>query len=161
MQSKLIICCVFLLQTAFRVLQQHPQVLGSRIGMMGLSLGASFTLKMAVYSEVIKVKFMIFMRLHLFKDPLLDRKTVLWLVICQRNQKIFTFTAGQCCEFSCQSWTPFKWSNLSLKCNCYNFDVSLCGVSAQFYAKSSQFIYRAHLKTTKLDQSALERNTTK
>ncbi|XP_044212462.1 peroxisomal succinyl-coenzyme A thioesterase-like [Thunnus albacares] len=42
-------------ETAFRVLQQHPQVLGSRIGMMGLSLGASFTLKMAAYSEVIKL----------------------------------------------------------------------------------------------------------
>ncbi|XP_044211588.1 peroxisomal succinyl-coenzyme A thioesterase-like [Thunnus albacares] len=42
-------------ETAFRVLQQHPQVLGSRIGMVGLSLGASFTLKMAVYSEVIKL----------------------------------------------------------------------------------------------------------
>uniref|UniRef100_A0A3B3IC71 Acyl-CoA thioesterase 19 n=1 Tax=Oryzias latipes TaxID=8090 RepID=A0A3B3IC71_ORYLA len=34
-------------QTAYRVLQQHPQVLGSRIAMLGLSLGTVFTLKMA------------------------------------------------------------------------------------------------------------------
>ncbi|KAF0040309.1 hypothetical protein F2P81_006207 [Scophthalmus maximus] len=41
-------------QTAYRVLQQHPQVLGSRIAMLGLSLGSSVTLKVAVYSEIIK-----------------------------------------------------------------------------------------------------------
>uniref|UniRef100_H2MXC6 Acyl-CoA thioesterase 19 n=1 Tax=Oryzias latipes TaxID=8090 RepID=H2MXC6_ORYLA len=35
-----------------QVLQQHPQVLGSRIAMLGLSLGTVFTLKMAVYSPV-------------------------------------------------------------------------------------------------------------
>ncbi|XP_073327977.1 peroxisomal succinyl-coenzyme A thioesterase-like [Pagrus major] len=43
-------------ETAYRVLEQHPQVLSSRIGMLGLSLGASMTLKMAVYSQVIKLK---------------------------------------------------------------------------------------------------------
>ncbi|XP_035520713.1 peroxisomal succinyl-coenzyme A thioesterase-like [Morone saxatilis] len=42
------------MQTAYRVLQQHPQVLGSRIAMLGLSLSTSFTLKMAVYSQAIK-----------------------------------------------------------------------------------------------------------
>ncbi|XP_053175579.1 peroxisomal succinyl-coenzyme A thioesterase-like [Scomber japonicus] len=43
-------------ETAYRVLQQHPQVLGSRIGMMGLSFGTSITLKMAAYSEVVKLR---------------------------------------------------------------------------------------------------------
>lgn len=47
---------VLLLQTAYRVLEQHPQVLGSRIAMLGLSFGTSVTLKMAAYSEVIKVR---------------------------------------------------------------------------------------------------------
>ena len=44
-----------MLQRAYKVLEQHPQVLSSRIGMLGLSMGASMTLKMAVYSQVIKV----------------------------------------------------------------------------------------------------------
>uniref|UniRef100_A0A3P9KER2 Acyl-CoA thioesterase 19 n=1 Tax=Oryzias latipes TaxID=8090 RepID=A0A3P9KER2_ORYLA len=43
-------------ETAYRVLQQHPQVLGSRIAMLGLSLGTVFTLKMAVYSPVVKLR---------------------------------------------------------------------------------------------------------
>uniref|UniRef100_A0A3B3CIG0 Acyl-CoA thioesterase 19 n=1 Tax=Oryzias melastigma TaxID=30732 RepID=A0A3B3CIG0_ORYME len=43
-------------ETAYRVLQQHPQVLGSRIAMLGLSLGSVFTLKMAVYSPVVKLR---------------------------------------------------------------------------------------------------------
>ncbi|XP_039882516.1 peroxisomal succinyl-coenzyme A thioesterase-like isoform X2 [Simochromis diagramma] len=42
-------------ETAYRVLQQHPQVCGSKIAMIGLSFGTSITLKMAVYSEVIKL----------------------------------------------------------------------------------------------------------
>uniref|UniRef100_A0A3P8U0Y0 Acyl-CoA thioesterase 19 n=1 Tax=Amphiprion percula TaxID=161767 RepID=A0A3P8U0Y0_AMPPE len=42
-------------ETAYRVLQQHPQVLGSRIAMLALSLGTSITLRMAVNSQVIKV----------------------------------------------------------------------------------------------------------
>ncbi|AWP07914.1 putative acyl-coenzyme A thioesterase 4-like isoform 5, partial [Scophthalmus maximus] len=46
--------------TAYRVLQQHPQVLGSSIAMLGFSLGTSVTLKMAVYSEVIKVRQSVF-----------------------------------------------------------------------------------------------------
>ncbi|XP_023125506.2 peroxisomal succinyl-coenzyme A thioesterase-like isoform X1 [Amphiprion ocellaris] len=43
-------------ETAYRVLQKHPQVCGSRIAMLGLSFGASFTLKMAVYSQVMKLR---------------------------------------------------------------------------------------------------------
>ncbi|KAM7397318.1 hypothetical protein PAMP_020302 [Pampus punctatissimus] len=43
-------------ETAYRVLQQHPQVLGSSIGMLGLSFGTSVTLKMAAYSEVVKLR---------------------------------------------------------------------------------------------------------
>ncbi|TNN26689.1 hypothetical protein EYF80_063175 [Liparis tanakae] len=43
------------LQTAYRVLEQHPQIIGSRIAMLGLSFGTSVTLRMAVYSQVIKV----------------------------------------------------------------------------------------------------------
>ncbi|XP_040894681.1 peroxisomal succinyl-coenzyme A thioesterase-like [Toxotes jaculatrix] len=42
-------------ETAYRVLQQHPQVLGSRIAMLGLSFGTSITLKMAAYSQVVKL----------------------------------------------------------------------------------------------------------
>uniref|UniRef100_A0A669CTL2 Acyl-coenzyme A thioesterase 4 n=1 Tax=Oreochromis niloticus TaxID=8128 RepID=A0A669CTL2_ORENI len=42
-------------ETAYRVLQQHPQVCGSKIAMIGLSFGTSMTLKMAIYSEVIKL----------------------------------------------------------------------------------------------------------
>uniref|UniRef100_A0A3Q0QU77 Acyl-CoA thioesterase 19 n=1 Tax=Amphilophus citrinellus TaxID=61819 RepID=A0A3Q0QU77_AMPCI len=42
-------------ETAYRVLQQHPQVCSSRIAMMGLSFGTSITLKMAIYSKVIKL----------------------------------------------------------------------------------------------------------
>ncbi|KAI4791478.1 hypothetical protein KUCAC02_033985 [Chaenocephalus aceratus] len=41
-------------ETAYRVLEQHPQILGSRIAMLGLSFGAGITLRMAVYSQVIK-----------------------------------------------------------------------------------------------------------
>ncbi|XP_045892687.1 peroxisomal succinyl-coenzyme A thioesterase-like [Micropterus dolomieu] len=43
-------------ETAYRVLEQHPQVLSSRIAMMGLSFGTSITLKMAAYSQVIKLR---------------------------------------------------------------------------------------------------------
>ncbi|XP_071314725.1 peroxisomal succinyl-coenzyme A thioesterase-like [Trachinotus anak] len=43
-------------ETAYRVLQQHPQVLGSRIAMLGLSFGTSVTLKMAAYSQVVKLR---------------------------------------------------------------------------------------------------------
>ncbi|XP_044048884.1 peroxisomal succinyl-coenzyme A thioesterase-like isoform X2 [Siniperca chuatsi] len=43
-------------ETAYRVLEQHPQVLGSRIAMLGLSLGSSVTLKLAAYSQVIKLR---------------------------------------------------------------------------------------------------------
>ncbi|XP_013885522.1 acyl-coenzyme A thioesterase 4 [Austrofundulus limnaeus] len=43
-------------ETAYRVLSQHPQILGSRIAMLGLSLGTSITLRMAVYSKVVKLR---------------------------------------------------------------------------------------------------------
>ncbi|KAK5866846.1 hypothetical protein PBY51_011388 [Eleginops maclovinus] len=43
-------------ETAFRVLEQHPQILGSRIAMLGLSFGTAVTLRMAVYSEVMKLR---------------------------------------------------------------------------------------------------------
>ncbi|KAM7003214.1 LOW QUALITY PROTEIN: peroxisomal succinyl-coenzyme A thioesterase-like [Tautogolabrus adspersus] len=43
-------------EKAYEVLEQHPQVLGSRIAMLGLSFGTSMTLKMAVYSEVVKLR---------------------------------------------------------------------------------------------------------
>ncbi|KAI3370575.1 hypothetical protein L3Q82_007144 [Scortum barcoo] len=42
-------------ETAYRVLEQHPQVLGSRIAMLGLSLGSVIMLNLAVYSQVVKV----------------------------------------------------------------------------------------------------------
>lgn len=45
-----------MMQKAYKILEQHPQVHGSSIGMLGLSLGTSITLKMAVYSEVMKVR---------------------------------------------------------------------------------------------------------
>uniref|UniRef100_A0A672YD03 Acyl-CoA thioesterase 19 n=1 Tax=Sphaeramia orbicularis TaxID=375764 RepID=A0A672YD03_9TELE len=43
-------------ETALRVLQQHPQILSSSIAMLGLSFGASMTLKMAAYSDVVKFR---------------------------------------------------------------------------------------------------------
>ncbi|XP_034033242.1 acyl-coenzyme A thioesterase 1-like [Thalassophryne amazonica] len=43
-------------ETALKVLQRHPQVMESRIAMLGLSFGAAMTLKMAVYSEAVKLR---------------------------------------------------------------------------------------------------------
>ncbi|XP_037308192.2 acyl-coenzyme A thioesterase 1-like isoform X2 [Pungitius pungitius] len=43
-------------EAAYRFLEQHPQVLGSRIGILGLSFGTSIALKMAVYSPVFKLR---------------------------------------------------------------------------------------------------------
>ncbi|XP_067446954.1 peroxisomal succinyl-coenzyme A thioesterase-like [Thunnus thynnus] len=43
-------------ETAYRVLQQHPQVLSSRIAMLGLSFGTCIALKMAAYSQVVKLR---------------------------------------------------------------------------------------------------------
>ncbi|XP_072242569.1 peroxisomal succinyl-coenzyme A thioesterase-like [Leuresthes tenuis] len=43
-------------ERAYRYLQRHPQVLESRIAMLGLSLGTSITLKMAVYSQLVKLR---------------------------------------------------------------------------------------------------------
>ncbi|XP_015241993.1 PREDICTED: acyl-coenzyme A thioesterase 4-like [Cyprinodon variegatus] len=44
------------LETAFKFLQKHPKVLSSRMAMLGLSLGTSITLRMAVCSEVTKFR---------------------------------------------------------------------------------------------------------
>ncbi|XP_053741935.1 peroxisomal succinyl-coenzyme A thioesterase-like [Synchiropus splendidus] len=41
-------------ETAFQLLQKHPQVLGSKIGMVGISFGSSMALKMAAYSQIVK-----------------------------------------------------------------------------------------------------------
>nr|XP_046250180.1 peroxisomal succinyl-coenzyme A thioesterase-like isoform X2 [Scatophagus argus] len=43
-------------EVAYRVLEQHPQVFSSRIAMLGLSLGATITFKMAAYSQVVKLR---------------------------------------------------------------------------------------------------------
>ncbi|XP_068595284.1 peroxisomal succinyl-coenzyme A thioesterase-like [Brachionichthys hirsutus] len=43
-------------EAAYGVLRQHPRVLGSRIAMVGLSFGTSVTLKVAAYSELIKLR---------------------------------------------------------------------------------------------------------
>lgn len=47
---------LLLLQAAYSFMQKHPQVLSSRIAMLGLSFGTSMALKMAVYSNVVKVR---------------------------------------------------------------------------------------------------------
>uniref|UniRef100_A0A672FV02 Acyl-CoA thioesterase 19 n=1 Tax=Salarias fasciatus TaxID=181472 RepID=A0A672FV02_SALFA len=46
----------FEVNTAYRYLEEHPQILGSRIAMLGLSFGTSVTLRMAVYSKVMKLR---------------------------------------------------------------------------------------------------------
>ncbi|XP_029282922.1 acyl-coenzyme A thioesterase 4-like [Cottoperca gobio] len=43
-------------KAAYRVLEQHPQILGSRIAMLGLSLGSIVTFRLAVYSQVVKLR---------------------------------------------------------------------------------------------------------
>uniref|UniRef100_A0A3B4B6E9 Acyl-CoA thioesterase 19 n=1 Tax=Periophthalmus magnuspinnatus TaxID=409849 RepID=A0A3B4B6E9_9GOBI len=43
-------------ETAYKFLEQHPQIVGSRIAMWGLSLGTAMTLKMAAYSKVMKLR---------------------------------------------------------------------------------------------------------
>lgn len=43
-------------EAAYKFLEQHPQIAGSRIAMWGLSFGTTMTLKMAVYSKVVKLK---------------------------------------------------------------------------------------------------------
>ncbi|XP_029008250.1 acyl-coenzyme A thioesterase 3-like [Betta splendens] len=43
-------------ETAYRVLQQHPQILSSRIAILGLSLGSCISFKLAVYSQVMKFR---------------------------------------------------------------------------------------------------------
>ncbi|XP_023203404.1 acyl-coenzyme A thioesterase 4-like isoform X2 [Xiphophorus maculatus] len=42
-------------EMAYKFLQKHPKVLGSRIAMLGLSLGTSVILKMAVHSQIMKL----------------------------------------------------------------------------------------------------------
>ncbi|KAM9807677.1 acyl-coenzyme A thioesterase 1-like [Neosynchiropus ocellatus] len=41
-------------ETAFQLLQKHPQVVGCKIGIVGLSFGSSMTLKMAAYSKIVR-----------------------------------------------------------------------------------------------------------
>ncbi|XP_014880203.1 acyl-coenzyme A thioesterase 1-like isoform X2 [Poecilia latipinna] len=41
---------------AYKFLQKHPKVLGSRIAMLGLSLGTSVILKIAVHSQIMKLR---------------------------------------------------------------------------------------------------------
>lgn len=48
------VICLF--QTAYTFLEQHPQIMGSRIAMWGLSFGSAMTFKMAVYSKVMKLR---------------------------------------------------------------------------------------------------------
>ncbi|CAN9498826.1 unnamed protein product [Ophioblennius macclurei] len=43
-------------ETAYKYLQEHPQILGSRIAMLGLSLGTSVTLRIAAYSKTVKLR---------------------------------------------------------------------------------------------------------
>uniref|UniRef100_A0A672G747 Peroxisomal succinyl-coenzyme A thioesterase-like n=1 Tax=Salarias fasciatus TaxID=181472 RepID=A0A672G747_SALFA len=43
-------------ETAYKSLEEHPQILGSRIAMLGFSLGTTVTLRMAAYSEVMKLR---------------------------------------------------------------------------------------------------------
>ncbi|XP_059191444.1 peroxisomal succinyl-coenzyme A thioesterase-like [Centropristis striata] len=43
-------------EKAYGVLERHPQIFGSRIAMLGLSFGTSVTLRMAVYSKVMKLR---------------------------------------------------------------------------------------------------------
>lgn len=42
-------------EMAYKLLNEHPQIVGSRIAMLGLSFGTSMTFKMAVYSKVMKL----------------------------------------------------------------------------------------------------------
>ncbi|XP_014833841.1 PREDICTED: acyl-coenzyme A thioesterase 4-like isoform X2 [Poecilia mexicana] len=41
---------------AYKFLQKHPKVLGSRIAMLGLSLGTTVILKIAVHSQIMKLR---------------------------------------------------------------------------------------------------------
>ncbi|XP_049429461.1 peroxisomal succinyl-coenzyme A thioesterase-like [Epinephelus fuscoguttatus] len=43
-------------ERAYRVLEQHPQVLSDRIAILGISFGACVVFKFAVYSQVMKVR---------------------------------------------------------------------------------------------------------
>ncbi|XP_049928887.1 acyl-coenzyme A thioesterase 2, mitochondrial-like isoform X2 [Epinephelus moara] len=43
-------------EKAYKVLEQHPQIIGSRIAMLGISFGTSIGLRCAVYSKVMKVR---------------------------------------------------------------------------------------------------------
>uniref|UniRef100_A0A673B6G4 Acyl-CoA thioesterase 19 n=1 Tax=Sphaeramia orbicularis TaxID=375764 RepID=A0A673B6G4_9TELE len=65
-------------ETAYKFLQEHPQVSGSRIAMMGLSFGTAMTLKMAVYSEVMKVRRICFRNM--------DYKC--YLFVCLNSKKV-------------------------------------------------------------------------
>jgi len=42
-------------QTAFEIIQDHPQVISDRVGILGLSFGTMVTLMVATSSKVVKV----------------------------------------------------------------------------------------------------------
>ncbi|XP_029952184.1 peroxisomal succinyl-coenzyme A thioesterase-like [Salarias fasciatus] len=44
------------IETAYKYLEEHLQILGSRIAMLGLSFGTSVTLRMAAYSKIMKLR---------------------------------------------------------------------------------------------------------
>ncbi|CAL8318520.1 unnamed protein product [Lota lota] len=41
-------------ETAFQIIQEHPQVISDRVGILGLSLGSSVALTLAAYSQIIR-----------------------------------------------------------------------------------------------------------
>lgn len=71
---------IFLMQKAYKVLEQHPQVHGSRIGMLGLSLGTSITFNMAVYSKVMKVR-QILLKVTIINQCLICFSRSVWLLV--------------------------------------------------------------------------------
>ena len=46
----------FYAQTAFQIIQEQPQVISDRVGIVGLSFGASVALTVAAYSQISRVR---------------------------------------------------------------------------------------------------------
>ena len=46
----------FYTQTAFQIIQDHPQVITDRVGILGLSFGTSVALTVAAYSQISRVR---------------------------------------------------------------------------------------------------------
>uniref|UniRef100_A0A3P8TT41 Acyl-CoA thioesterase 19 n=1 Tax=Amphiprion percula TaxID=161767 RepID=A0A3P8TT41_AMPPE len=65
-------------EKAYKFLQQHPQICDSRIAMLGLSLGSAFTLKMAVYSQVMKVRKCLLSRMDTFTHVKFQNNEMIW-----------------------------------------------------------------------------------